>query len=132
MTDGDRKEKRVKNNCFSPALALIFKKCPRQCALSRLLCAAVEIVLDLCRRDFRRARQIDHLAVGLQKIKLAGPVIAHDKGVDMVLLNIRDFLFPVFLRYDQIDIADGFYQLLALFIAEVAFLFLLVPVEFIC
>jgi hypothetical protein len=50
----------------------------------------------------------------------------------MVFIHIRDLLFPVFLRDDEIDIAYGFEQFFSLLIREVAFLLFHVPVELIC
>jgi hypothetical protein len=50
----------------------------------------------------------------------------------MVFLHIRDLLFPVFLRDDEIDIAYGFEQFFSLLVREVAFLLFHVPVELIC
>ena len=91
-----------------------------------------EIVFDLRRADLRGAGKIDHLAAFLPKeVKAALPVVADDKGVDVVFMHVAALLFPVFLGDDQIDVPDGFEQRFALLVGEVAFLVLLVPVKFI-
>ena len=93
----------------------------------------IQLAFDFRGGDFRRARQVNHLAaLVLQKIKLALPVITDDKGIYMVFMHIRLFLIPVFFRDDQIHIADGFNQLLAFLIGEIAFFLFFIPVEFIC
>ena len=82
--------------------------------------------------DLRRAGEIDHFTAFLaQEVEFALPVVADDKGVDVVFVHVAALLVLVLLRNDQIDIADGFQQRLALLVGEVALLVLLVPVEFI-
>ena len=49
----------------------------------------------------------------------------------MVFVNVRPLLIPVFFRNDQIDIANGFYQLFAFFIGKIAFFSLFIPVKLI-
>ena len=91
----------------------------------------IQISLDLGGGDFGGAGQIDHFALFLQKVELTLPVVAHDKGVDLVLGHIGLLLLPILLGDDQIHIADGLQHALALLIGEVALLLFLIPVEFI-
>ena len=50
----------------------------------------------------------------------------------MIFLYICPFLLPVFFRDHKIHIPDGFQQLFSFFIGKIAFLLLLIPVEFVC
>ncbi len=79
--------------------------------------------------NLRSAGQIDNLAAILQKIKLAFPVVTHYKGVHPKFLDIRNFLFPVFLRNYQIHIANSLQQLLALLVGEITLLLFFTPVK---
>src|SRR5699024_2463560 len=51
--------------------------------------------LQLRRRDPLRSWQITHFAILFQKIKFSFPVTAHDKKIDLVVLGIGGFLFPI-------------------------------------
>ena len=89
----------------------------------------MQVFFDLGGGDFRCSGQIDHVAVGLQEVKLTGPVISHHKGVYVVFFDIGYFLLPVLLWDHQVHIADGFQHGFALFVGEVAFFLLFLPVE---
>ena len=54
----------------------------------------MQVFFDLGGGDFRCSGQIDHVAVGLQEVKLTGPVISHHKGVYVVFFDIGYFLIP--------------------------------------
>lgn len=57
----------------------------------------MQFLLDAGGGDFRRPRQINNLALGLQEIKLSSPVIAHDKHIHIVFLHIGLLLRPALL-----------------------------------
>ena len=50
----------------------------------------------------------------------------------MILLHIRPLLVPVLLRNDQVNVADGFQQLLTLLKGKKALFILFVPIELVC
>ena len=93
----------------------------------------MQILLDLSRADLRCAGQVYHLnALFLQEVKLTLPVVTHNEGINMILVNISALLLPVFLRDYQIHIPKCFQQFLTLLVCEIAFLLLFIPVELIC
>ena len=98
---------------------------------SSLLLSGVKFSFDLRGGDFRGAGEIDHFALILQEVELAFPVVAHDKDIDVVFFHIGFLLVPVVFGNNQIYIADGLQHGLTLFIGKIAFLLLLVPVEFV-
>ena len=49
----------------------------------------LQILLDLRGGDLRRAGQIDHFALLLQKVEFPLPIVADDEGVDVILVHIR-------------------------------------------
>ncbi len=60
--------------------------------------------------DVGCAWQVDHFTVVAEEVKTTGPIIAHNKNVYTVGLDIRDFLLPALLRNNLIHIADSFGQ----------------------
>ncbi|MNR36152.1 hypothetical protein D3C85_1540480 [compost metagenome] len=61
-------------------------------------------------------------------IELAVPVTAHDEGIDAMLANVIDLLFPRVLRDHQVDATERLDDLLALGIGDQRLL-ALQPVE---
>jgi hypothetical protein len=91
----------------------------------------MQILLDLGGADLGGTGQVNYLAAILKEVKFAFPVITHNKGVNSKFLNVGNFLVPVFLGNNKVNVSDGFEHLFAILIREVAFLLLLVPVELI-
>src|SRR5699024_11054089 len=87
-----------------------------------LLSGLAQLALDPRGRDLGSARQIDDLALVLEEVELAFPIVTHHKGFDVVLLHVSRLLFPVVFRNDEVNVADGLEHVLALFIGEVRFL----------
>lgn len=67
-----------------------------------------------------RPREISHLAVFVEEIELSGPVASHDENIDFVFLYIIWLLLPIVFGNHQVNVADGFYDYLSLFICAVA------------
>ena len=92
----------------------------------------LQVFFDLGRTNFGGASKIHHLdPLILQEVKLAFPIISHDKGVNVIFMDVCALLFPVLLWDYQVDVANCLQQLLSLLIGEVAFLPLFIPVELI-
>ena len=93
----------------------------------------MQVILNLRGGDFRGAWKVDYFAaLFLQEIEFPLPVISHYKGVHMIFLHICPLLLPVLLRDHKIHIPDRFQKLFSLFVGKIAFLLLLIPVEFVC
>ena len=92
----------------------------------------VEILLYLAAADLRGTRQVNYFnAFFSEEVELAFPVVSDHESVDVVFMHVTFLLFPVFFRDNQIHISDGLNKSLALFVGEIAFLLLGIPVEFI-
>src|SRR3989344_3016847 len=64
-------------------------------------------------------------------IEFSRPVVAHDEYRCFVLPDIRFFLFPAFLRYHEVDVADRFKDYFAVVVRQKRF-FVLARVELVC
>ena len=92
----------------------------------------VKILLDLTTANLRCPWKInDFHAFFFKEVKLAFPVIAHHKGIDVVLVHIRSLLAPGFFRNDKIHLPNCLYQSFSLLIGEIALFMLFIPVELI-
>ncbi len=84
----------------------------------------VEVIFKYRGRYALGARQIVDLAVIIEKIKLAAPVIAHGKNIDAVLPDIVDLLLPTMFGYYLIDVLDRLDNLRPLLIRDQGFFIL--------
>ena len=93
----------------------------------------MQILLDFSGAYFRCSWQINHLNTFIfKKVKLSFPIIAHNKGIYVILVHISLFLFPVFFWYNQIHISYSLKQLFSNLVWEITLLAFLVPIELIC
>lgn len=90
-----------------------------------------DIILYLRRGYFRRSLQIHDIAQFFHKVEFPLPIITYHKDIYMIFFYVCSLLLPIFFWNHQIDIADSFQKLLAFLKREIAFLFLLFPVEII-
>src|SRR5699024_10260353 len=81
-----------------------------------------QLCLDASRRDLGSARQVDDLALVFEEVEFPFPIIAHDEGVDVVLVDVGRLLLPVVFGNDEIDVADRLEHVLAFFEGEVRLL----------
>ena len=83
-----------------------------------------EVALDLRGGDLGSTGEVDNLAEVLQVLEAiaALPIGAHHDRVDVILAHILRLLLPARLGNDEVNIADGLEQLLALLVGEVALL----------
>src|SRR5690606_4867309 len=78
----------------------------------------IEGVLDLGRRDVAGPFQVHHLAVLLQEVELAFPVVPHHEHRRPVAANVVDLLFPRVLREHLVDVPDGFEHRLPVLVVQ--------------
>src|SRR5699024_12189881 len=71
-----------------------------------------QLCLDASRRDLGSARQVDDLALILEEVEFPFPIIAHDEGVDVVLVDIGRLLLPVVFGNGESDVAERSEQVL--------------------
>ena len=100
--------------------------------MSLSLLLGMQVLFDLGRADFRRARKVyDLYSFVLQEVELPFPVITHDEGINVIFMHVAALLIPVFFRDHQIHVADRLQERFSLLIGEIAFLLLFLPVEFV-
>lgn len=93
-----------------------------------------ELIFNLRRADFGRARQINDLATfadSFQEVKLARPIVTDNKDIHVIFEHVSFFLLPILFGNDKVDVTNGFKNQLALIVGKIAAFVFFTQIEFI-